>query len=321
MKQLRLILLAFVFSGLPAMGANDAPPPDAASILAALDALVQKHQEAREAGVGAVIRKVQDASKSPTAAVDFYEQAIMLTQFSGLTRENGKFKEWKEKEAPKLKDRHFARALQFHLLYLAITLKAAATGKPEQLVPDLITFTGDLLSWTDELIKTPPDSQVYREWLTKPVNDGLFPQALQLQGAFSGLEKWEMSVGNVDSIFQKTILPELRRSKDPRIITYWDRRMERRSEQLRLSKQEFDVDRFATMELPGLLWQRAQEYRNLNQPNRALNEMLAVIRKYPDHPDLPKWVSEVREALKPAIPTPPAETPEGAPAAPASAPN
>ncbi len=301
MKKLALVLLAFL-SPLPCSAAQtaDAPAPDAASILAALDTLEQKHRETREAGVSAVIKKVQDASRTPASAIDLYEQAVMGTQFAGLTRENGKFKEWKEKETNKLRDKNFATALQFHLTYLAITLKAAGSGKPELLVPDLINYTGDV--W-----KADPEVLAQREWMGRSVSEGIFPQAFQLQGVFTGSDKWEMNPGNVDGIFQKTILPTLRKAKDTRALTYWDRRIELRSEQQKESGRAFDSGRFETLELPGLYWQRAQEYRHLDQPNRALSEMISVIRKYPDHPDLPKWVSDIRAALKSAAPTAPAE--------------
>ncbi|HEX5177039.1 MAG TPA: hypothetical protein VFV83_08420, partial [Chthoniobacteraceae bacterium] len=37
-----------------------------------------------------------------------------------------------------------------------------------------------------------------------------------------GSREWEMVPGNVDGIFQKIILPELRAQHDPRLLEYWD---------------------------------------------------------------------------------------------------
>jgi hypothetical protein len=44
--------------------------------------------------------------------------------------------------------------------------------------------------------------------------------------------------------------------------------------------------------------------KEIGQPNRALAEMLALVRKNPEHPDFPGWVKEIRDSVKVIAPAP-----------------
>jgi hypothetical protein len=49
-----------------------------------------------------------------------------------------------------------------------------------------------------------------------------------------------------------------------------------------------------------LLFGRAVDRISQGQPNLAANEMLALIKKYPTHPDWPSWAEKLRLRLGPA---------------------
>ena len=53
-----------------------------------------------------------------------------------------------------------------------------------------------------------------------------------------------------------------------------------------------------------LIFQRAQDMVILGQPNRAVSEMVNLVKSYPEHPDFQIWVAKIRELIKrPATPT------------------
>jgi hypothetical protein len=127
------------------------------------------------------------------------------------------------------------------------------------------------------------------------------------------VEKWEMSAGNVEGIFNNIVLPELRAVRDPRVFEYWDMRIKKESEAVK-DKPAFEQEKFTKETYPQLLWNRAQEYIPLGQPNRALAEMFKVVKGYPQHPSLETWIQQIENILSPpASPAPaPAEASAGA---------
>lgn len=121
-----------------------------------------------------------------------------------------------------------------------------------------------------------------------------------------------MNPGNVDEIFNQIILPELRLARDPRVFEYWDMKIKKASEGVK-DRPAFEQEKFNKEIYPGLLWARAQEYSLMGQPNRALGEMLKVLRTYPQHPNLGGWINQVEQLLEPT-PAPtasPSPTPTG----------
>jgi hypothetical protein len=58
------------------------------------------------------------------------------------------------------------------------------------------------------------------------------------------VEKWEMSPGDVDGIFNSIVLPELRAAHDPRIFEYWDMKIKKESEAVK-DKPSFDQEKYA----------------------------------------------------------------------------
>src|SRR5438876_663179 len=72
------------------------------------------------------------------------------------------------------------------------------------------------------------------------LHDSIFVKWYQIQNWVGGIEGWESSPGNLDGIYQKTIQPELRRAKDPRIVEYWDAKIQRESSQSTRSSLAFD---------------------------------------------------------------------------------
>jgi hypothetical protein len=128
---------------------------------------------------------------------------------------------------------------------------------------------------------------------------------------------WEMVPGNVDGIFQKIILPELRAQRDPRLLEYWDMKIKREGEAATRSRLSFELDRFNQIRRPELLWNRAEDELALGQRGKAINDMFNLIKANPSHPSAAGWVSRLESAIAP--PTAPASTtttatPPGAPA-------
>lgn len=308
----RLHCLLFLAFGSVAL-AQDAQPVDSRTLLGKLKEIQEKHDTASKALFSKVLQDFTTAAGSNTSAIRFYEAAIYNTMFVGQNREQTQFQEWKKKEADKLKSDEMQTAARLHLKYLALTMQRANGMKTPQLIPLLINYTNEVVGAGD---------LTNQELMKKGVTDSLFVRWYGIGKMFNNLKEWEASPGNVDGIYQKTILPQFRRDKDPRILSYWDGKIEREAQHANSSKAAFNTDRFNGVKKPSLYWSRAQDELAIGQRNRAINDMFSLIKNYPDHPDIAEWIKSLQEILTPApveTPAVPAASPGQASPAPAPA--
>ena len=128
-------------------------------------------------------------------------------------------------------------------------------------------------------------------------------------------ESWPMSPGDLEGIHQAIILPEYRSTKDQRILEYWERVLRRESDAVAKRKVDYEEKRFATVRRPELLWSRAEDLYQIGLKNRAITEMVAVLRSNPLHPRSEGWISQL-ETMLPAGAKAPAAAAADAPLAP-----
>lgn len=297
MNRRSLLPLLFTAFAATATAQQDAPPPDTSTLLKSLQEFREKNTAMSQSYFVSILRDLQSASTSGTAAVDFYEKAIQATEFIGRSQQGHLFQEWKKKEAAKLKSAERQTAARLHLQYLAITLKKALGTPLEQLVPELIAYTVEVQKVdADPALR---DTIAREDLWRRSVTDGIFAKWLRLSPLIAGDKEWEPIPSNINGIYQKTILPLMRKAKDPGLLRYWDARMALEEKIAADSRLTFEIEKFQFVTKPSLLWSRAQEVIVLGQRNHAINEMFALIKKYPDHPDNAAWIAHLESILKP----------------------
>jgi hypothetical protein len=122
-------------------------------------------------------------------------------------------------------------------------------------------------------------------------------------------DMWPMTPGDIDGIQRAIILPEYRATQDPRIIAYWDWVIRRESEAVAKRKVNYDENRFNTVRKPALVWQRAQDLIAIGLRNRAINDMVAVLKANPLHPQAENWMRDLESILS----APPSASAKAAP--------
>jgi hypothetical protein len=314
--------LTFAFSCIHAQTQQDANPVDADAILKMLGTIKQTQETSAATNKAQLAQQFLVAAGNPSAAISYYEDAIRATKFAGESREGTQFLEWKKAEADHLKSKSFRDALTFHLNYLGLTMRRSSGEEAKKLLPELINYAQQVLvaesqgggvvqqpvfmnrqprkgPSAESLINPRQAPPALDNELMKPsLNSSLFVKWLQIDSYISGIDEWELSPGNVDGIYEKTILPLFRQTKDPRLFQYWDERIQRESNEAAKSGRNFDMDKFNQGTKPQLLWKRAQEYLAIDLKNRAVTDMVAVIKAYPSHPDSLSWIEQVEQVLK-----------------------
>jgi len=182
-------------------------------------------------------------------------------------------------------------AVRMHLTYLVLSLHRANGATIPQLMPALLSYTDQITAAHDVIGK--------QEMMKRGVNDSIFVRWYGIGKLLENLKDWENTPGDVEGIFQKAILPQLRKDKDPRIIGYWDARIQREANDAKGRNRTFDAEQFDQVLKPNLLWSRAQEFLAIGQRNRAINEMFAIIKAYPAHPNSAGWIDNLVKLVSP----------------------
>lgn len=129
-------------------------------------------------------------------------------------------------------------------------------------------------------------------------------------------ESWPMAPGDLEAIQQAIILPEYRLTKDPRILDYWDRVLTREGDLVAKRKVDYEEKRFVSVRRPEILWSRAEDFYKIGLTNRAITEMVAILRSNPVHPRVEGWISQLEGMLASGAKPSPAPPAADAPLAP-----
>jgi len=304
---------------------QDASALDPKEMAALLRQIKETRTAAEKKTMARVLQDFRAAAATNASAIAFYQQAVGATQYGGKAHDASEFQDWSKREGEKLKSDAMQNAARLHLSYLLLTIQRAGGMTTKQLEPALTAHIAALTAagagdgailarrekaqdWRDvgyrqpKGVKPPGKDQLFwdQDLINKGVDGGIFVQWYGVEKIFSDLKDWETSPGNVDGIFQKTLLPYYRQIKDSRVITYWDDKIAQEAQKASDTGLSFKIDQFNRMTRPQLLWKRAQDMIAIGQRNRGMGEMMALVKNYPDHPDLNDWISALEGMLSPS---------------------
>jgi hypothetical protein len=333
--------LALGLLGTAALQAEqDLPPINVNQLLNALHTMSDQQAQASKTQKLTAYQQISAAANSPERAVGLWEEAVRATQMEGAGKEGTQFKLWKDGEGELFKEREVQNAVHLHLEWLALTLQHSAGTTVKEMLPSVMAYIHELVAdqaWMDALEDTvkkdapgvnkvraakAKDDVAIRKTHDSVLNHGLgnsvVVQWLKLGDAVN-VDQWENNPNNLDGIYKNIVQPELRAEKDQRVFEYWDYKLKKEADAASKTRLSFEMDKFNTLRMPVLLWNRIQEYAVVGQKNRAMTEMFNLIKKYPTHPSAPDWISTL-EALAaptdaPATTALPAPAPAAAPTA------
>lgn len=291
-------------------------PLNAEELLREIDALEQKQKQVKNKVRDAAISKIRAALAKDSAAASLYEQAIEDVQFQGKKGKVSDYSSWKNEQHALLQSREAQAALFLHLKYLLLSIQRTTTEQPEVFVPETLAYLNELVA-RDELItinnpfvasqqKVDKEEQALRkqqqlligDLLNKPLSQSLFVQWLRIGEWLPEGKTWEDHPGNVAGILEKNVRPAFRTAKDPRLVQTWDYQIKVEADHITLGRSAHQIDMFNSVTRPTLLFRRAQDMAALDQQDRALGEMMALVRTYPEHPDIASWMEKARKMLK-----------------------
>jgi len=265
--------------------AQYSPPNDTASILAGLKDLKAAHVSSSRSQLSQTISDFSNASANDSAALAFYLEAIRVTEFVGQPHEQNAFRDWKKREASNLS----ASAIRSCLRYTTISLQRSAGATDDQIFPLLLDYAQE----TNSMLSSVSGQKI----LDQPITGNVFAKWYNLGDRLGGLKDWEDKPGDVDGIYEKFLLPIMRRNRDERILKYWDQKIANETSAASESAAAFNTDRFNQTRRPSLLWSRAEDMIAISLRNQGITEMYRIIKSFPNHPDAGKWIDELQSLL------------------------
>ena len=261
---------------------------DADAVLAALKELKAKQAQVISREKQGVLAAISAAQSEPAKT---YEQAVMAVEIQGQGNDGAKVGEWRKKQGDLMRNPAFVNGLRLQLAYISLTWQRSMGAKNKDLLPALYEYTAQVIENIDTLWSF--DS------LRKPLGDSVFVRYFQIGPYVAALDAWSDQPFDVDSIYQKAILPTLRDMKDPRVLDYWMAKLLSEAAHVEKSSNNLALNKFNNVRRPELLWDRAEDEELIGLHSQAVADMLAVAKAHPDHPDFDKWAARLTELVKP----------------------
>lgn len=105
------------------------------------------------------------------------------------------------------------------------------------------------------------------------------------------------AAGDYFGILDKNVKAPLKRKNDPRLMGAWDLQITTASTLAASSKDSQKALLFKTEKLPSLLFGKCSDTASIGQPNRAVTDMVALIRAYPGNPSVPDWIGAAKNLI------------------------
>lgn len=308
-----LAAAALLVSIAPQLNAQDAPALNTEQVRRELDKLEADRTQASSARLARQLAALKPGAEGGSASARLYQEAVEAVDFQGRREPGQTPAEWRKANADLLRSAALQQAVQFHVRYLILGLQYAAElrrGGDPDLANTSWDYSRDLAAaLLQKDLANPPGPA--RDLLFKPASQGVFARWLVLEDWLPSGDAWEGAPGNLAGILEKNVRPHWRKTSDPRLIGTWDLQLE--FEAARITEKGLDTaaDRFNNHDRPRLLFARARDRAAIGQPNRAVADVMQLLRDYPVHPDAAKWTEFVRTQLPPA-PADPGATPSSA---------
>lgn len=263
--------------------AQQAAPVDPKAVLATL-----KDLRARQAGIitkeksgvlAAITAALADPGKAWVQAEDSQEP------HTPGVNEGTRTMEVRKRQTEQLHNKEFVNGLRLQLSYLSLTWQHGMGVKTKDQIAALIDYANQVNSDYDGLATL--------DMFKKSLGESVFTTYFQVGPYISGLQDWSDHPFDTESIYQKTILPQMRKDKDPRLMDYWDNHLQSEAARASASGNGLVVTKFNHVRRPSLLWSRAEDELAMGNANQAVADMLAIIKANPDHPDFEKWAAEL----------------------------
>jgi hypothetical protein len=309
-------------------------PEQAANVLKQLKELEATILAQRGTNLGSIVQKLRSAASSDAAALSLVAECDTIVNVDRKigdreAKEDAERRREQQKNAQQNTDNDEEEkngdstlALRLCLEYLALSLEAQEAKSLADMAGKLQAFHQSLISSGSKLhgragemimrsIGAAGGGGGRQGGGVPPGSIGLVVQAFQLEN-YIKREDWPQVPGDIIDQYRKVILAADKVKSPDKLAQDWEAAITAEASFRKERMFEGEYNLWLQTALPDLRWQRALEMvDSTSTPINGLAEMLNIIKANPNHPDSPRWVSQLRSMVENDQGT--ASTPAGSP--------
>ena len=172
------------------------------------------------------------AAADPRAAVELYLNCTKMVDYDREGLPETDFRAWKDGQKDRISDPKFVESLQQQLRYLALSCQAAETEDKSKIFAPLMAHVDSLSMLTE-----PPTGAV-----TQSVANSIFARAYYLEDLLGKNENWESVPINIEGIYNRSIMPYLRKENPTGLMNAWDKRIEQETRLVMMLEEQDDKE-------------------------------------------------------------------------------
>lgn len=302
-----VLLLFFLVSSGVAQKLQDDQKVDTESIKKVLDQLEHKQLEELSTDFESFSRDLSGALGSEEEAVKFYQTCVRKVDFEGKALDSNEWNEWKTKNAELLGDKNFKKGLLLQLRYLQLWAKAYKKTELVQLEDSLVALCFEIENWllpleNEKSEKTEKkgakkSNEPIKNSLGMAISASYFSKAYHLDMLLKETKEWDLTLSSSEQILERLLMGEYRASKNPRLFDLWTKRVELSDLKMKYLSLSNEQKLSHENEVFSFQWKQAQDLKLFGLQNKAVNLMMSIVSKAPDHPQFESWTKEIREIL------------------------
>ena len=129
------------------------------------------------------------------------------------------------------------------------------------------------------------------------ISASYFSKAYHLDTLLKETKGWDLTLSNSEQILDRLLMEEYRTSKNPRLFDLWGKRLELSDLKMKYLSFSNEQKLSHENEIFTFQWKQAQDLKLFGLQNKAVNLMMSIVSKAPDHPQFESWTKEIREIL------------------------
>ena len=295
---------------------------DRAKALAELKEIEVKNEKLTQGLLEKAAKELTEAGSDKFKAVQVYLDSYRNVEFGRAQDGDSRYQQWRIDNKEKISSLDFSEAVQLHVQYVGLVCRQALGEKEAPKAGEWGTYWEHLLATKDKVenVVDVPQTQakvekktgVGRKQAKQNGDDFTYPalqsplvRDRQIQGFLGEVKEATVSSSSAGAVFNQVVRPRLREAKSRDLIRLWDLRIAAMDEGMGKEVKTLGLDDYKVLKRPELMWERADDLEKIGERESAWSQKMGILRANPYHPNLSKWIEDLKQALgegSPALP-------------------
>ena len=295
---------------------------DRTKALEELKAIEEKSDKLTQGLLNKASKELTEAGLDKFKAVQVYLESYRNVEFGRAQEGETRFQQWRVENKEKIASLDFSTAAQLHVQYVALVCREALGEREAPKAGEWGVYWENLFK-SREIAESPGDLTGAKVPVAKkglagrkqkkesgndfdqPVLESPLVRDRQIQGFLEGVQEAKLSSASVGPIFNQVVRPHLRKAKSRDLMRLWDLRIAAMDEDVEKEVKTLGADDYKILKRPEMMWERADDLEKIGERESAWAQKMGILRANPYHPNLSKWIEDLKQALgegSPALP-------------------